>query len=436
MLSRDEPRGTRGEDSGADRLGSEGRMHFNTRLLHGKAVKKYGDGATLPAVAQVNAFAYDSAEELDRVFHHRAMGFAYSRVANPTVAAFEQRISEMERGNGAVALNSGMTAISLSLLNFLCAGDEVIASCGLYGGSLDLFDDLAKLGITTRFAREMTPEAVEPLVTERTRVIFGEVIGNPSLRVMDISAMAAFAHERGIPLIVDSTTATPFLVNPLELGADVVVHSTTKYINGSGNAMGGVVIDASRFPWDFQKTPALEKFRAYGKAAYLIRLRTDVSENMGGIMSPVSAFLNVVGLETLGLRMREICQNAEKLSKALDEAFPDLDVNYPLLERSPYAGIAREQLGGMGGGILTFRAGSREKAFSIINDLRYAVRATSIGDTRTLVIHPESTLYIHSDAGEKEAAGVYEDTVRVSVGIEDADDLIEDFAEAIRKNRG
>ena len=408
-------------------------MNFNTRLLHGKAVKKYGDGATLPQIAQVNAFRYDTAGEMEKVFNHKAMGFAYSRVANPTVAAFEQRINEMEHGNGAVAVSSGMTAISLTLLNFLSAGDEVIASSGLYGGTLDLLGDLSKFGIKTRFVRDMTSESIESQLNEHTKVIFGEVISNPGLEVLDIRKLADFAHGHGIPLIVDATTATPFLVNPIDLGADIVIHSTTKYINGSGDAIGGVVIDRARFPWDFEKFPGLGGYESYGKAAFMVRLRTDIAEHMGGIMNPVSAYLNVIGLETLGLRMKEICSNAWKLAQTLDSEFPELCVNYPLLEKNRCSKLAFGQLNGMGGGILTFRAGTKEKAFKIIDNLKYAVRATSIGDVRTLVIHPQSTLYIRSDDEGKEAAGVYEDMVRISVGIEDSDDLISDFEDTIKK---
>ena len=402
-------------------------MHFNTQLLHGKAVKKYAEGATLPPISQVSAFQYDSAEEQDRVFHHKAAGFAYSRVANPTVASFEQRINEMEGGNAAVACSSGMFAITLSLLNMLCAGDEIIAGGGLYGGSIDLFEDLTKFGITTRYAKHMTTEEIEPLFNDRTRVIYGEIISNPSLEVMDVRAVSELAHAHGVPLIVDSTTATPFLVNPIALGADVVVHSTTKYINGSGNSIGGVIIDSAKFDWDFDRFRALDGYRKFANLAYTIRLRTDIWENMGGCMAPMTAFLNVVGLETLGLRMERICDNvASALSK-----IPGITVNHPTLPGCPGYEMAQKELDGRGGGVLTFRVGSRERAFSVINRLKYAVRATSLGDTRTLVIHPYSTLYIRSTEEQRGTAGVYDDLIRVSVGIEDAEDLIGDFTEAI-----
>ncbi len=408
-------------------------MEFNTRLLHGKAVKKYADGATLPQISQVSAFQYDSAEEQDKVFHHKAAGFAYSRVANPTVAAFEQRINEVEGGNAAIACSSGMFAITLSLLNMLCAGDEIIAGGGLYGGSIDLFEDLTKFGIVTRYVNHMTAEEIEPLFNERTRVVYGEVLSNPSLEIMDVRAVSELAHAHGVPLIVDSTTATPFLVNPIGLGADVVVHSTTKYINGSGNSIGGVIIDSARFTWDFDRFQALDGYRQFGNLAYTIRLRTDIWENMGGCMAPMTAFLNVVGLETMGLRMERICDNAAKLAAALRE-IPGVTVNHPTLPGCAGYELAQSELGGRGGGILTFRVGSKERAYAVIDRLKYAVRATSLGDTRTLVIHPYSTLYIRSTEEQRWAAGVYDDLIRVSVGIEDAADLIEDFREAIAQS--
>ena len=405
-------------------------MNFNTRVLHGKAVKKYAEGATLPPIAQVSAFQHDSAEEMARVFEHKAAGYAYSRVANPTVAALEQRISELEGGNAAIACASGMTAVTLALLNFLAAGDEIIADSNLYGGTIDLFEDLTKFGITTKYVQNMVQEEIEPLLTEKTRALFGEVLCNPSLKVMDVKRVAEFAHERKLPLIVDATTVTPYLFHPIEEGADVVIHSATKYINGSGNSIGGIIIDAGRFDWDFDGFRGLSGYRKFGKLAYTMRLRTDIWENIGGCMAPMNAFLTTIGLETLGVRMERICESAFRLAKALAE-IPEIEVAYPLLSGNPYRELALKQFNGRGGGLLTFRAGSKETAFRILNSLKYAIRATSIGDVRTLVIHPQSTLYVRGTREQQEAAQVFEDTIRISVGLEDADDLIEDFTEAI-----
>jgi len=368
------------------------------------------------------------------VFQHKRMGYAYTRIGNPSLTAFEQKLSELEGGVGAVCCSSGMSAISTALLAVCESGDEIIAGSGLYGGTLALFHDLEKLGIHTIYLKELTKEALEGAITDRTRVIFGELISNPSLTVLDIPAAAEAAHRAGIPLFVDSTTATPYLTHPIELGADVVIHSTSKYINGGGNSIGGIIIDGGRFPWNFERHTALSEFRKYGGRAFLIRLRTDLWENLGGCMAPMNAFLSYIGIETLGLRMERICENADALARALAEE-PDITVNYLTMKSHPFHAYVEKELSGLGGGILTFRCGSKERAFRIINGLKYAMIASNIGDIRTLVIHPASTLYIHSAVAEREAAGVFEDTIRVSVGIEDKEDLIRDFIRAVEESR-
>lgn len=407
--------------------------HFNTKLLHRKAVRDYENREILPPVSQVTAFQYECMEDLERVFSHRRSGYAYTRIGNPTLTAFEQRINELEGGVGAVSCSSGMAAISAALLAVCESGDEIIAGSGLYGGTIGLFHDLEKLGIHTHFVKDLREAG--NYITDRTKVLFGELISNPSLDVMDVPAVSEIAHRAGIPLFVDATTATPYLAAPLKLGADVVIHSTSKYINGGGNAIGGVIIDGGRFPWDFARHTALAAFRAYGKMAFYIRMKTDVWENLGGCMSPVNAFLSSVGLDTLGIRMERICRNADALAHALAQ-IPGIEVNYLTLPEHPCHRYVKKELNGYGGGILSFRAGSKANAFRMINALNYALIASNIGDVRTLVIHPASTIYRQAGKEEMEAAGVYEDTVRVSVGIEDSEDLIRDFTEAVRYGCG
>ncbi len=406
-------------------------MDFNTKLLHGKAVKRYEHGATLPSVSQVSAFSYESAEQLEKVFNNKAVGFAYTRIGNPVVDAFEKRICEMEKGVAAVACSSGMSAVTMSLLNILQTGDEIIAGSGLFGGTIDLFKDLKPLGITTKYAEMITIENIAPLITEKTKVVFGEVIGNPGLDVVDIKAVADFVHSKGLPFILDNTTATPYLVNPLDYGADIVVHSSSKYINGSSNSISGVIIDGGKFNWDCKKYPCFAEYSKFGPFAYTAKLRGSIWRNTGACLAPMNAFMNVIGLETLGLRMEKICQNAYELASALDR-LDGISVNYPTLDNNKYKTLAQAQLHGKGGGILTLRAGSKERAYKLMNQLKYAAIATNIGDVRTLVIHPASTIYMHSTEAQKEAAGVYSDTIRVSVGIEDSKDLIEDFTDAIK----
>lgn len=405
-------------------------MRFNTKLLHGNAVKRYPEGATLPPISQVSAFSYETAEDLEKVFNNKAPGFAYTRISNPAVDAFERRVCELEGGIGAVACASGMSAVTLALLNILSEGDEIIAGSGLFGGTIDLFEDLQEFGITTRFAKHITVEEIEPLISEKTKVVFGEVIGNPGLDIIDLKAVSEFVHSKGIPLIVDSTTATPYLVRPSAYGADVVVHSSSKYINGGGNSISGIIIDSGKFSWDYSRYQGLAKYKKYGEFAYLAKLRNGVWRNMGGCLAPMNAFLNIVGMETLGLRMDRICHNAYELAKAVD-GLNGVSVNYPALSGNPYEGLVQSQLNGLGGGILTIRAGSKERAYQLMNALDYALNATNIGDARTLVIHPASTIYIHNTEEQMRNAGVFEDTIRVSVGIEDVSDLIEDFTSAI-----
>lgn len=405
-------------------------MEFNTRLLHGGFKPDSATGSTIAPIYQVSAFAQESAEKLEAVFNNRAPGFAYTRISNPTVASFENRMNALEKGLGAVACSSGMAAVTLSMLNILEAGDEVIAGAGLFGGTIDLFGDLKAFGITTRFASHVTVEELRPLINERTKAVFAELIGNPGLEIVDLKEVSALCHEHDIPLIIDSTTATPYLINPFEFGADIVVHSTSKYINGGGNSISGVIIDSGKFPWNFEKHTALAEYKRMGKLAYLAKLRGGLWRNVGACLAPVNAFMNSVGMETLGLRMDRCCENA----LALAEFFRDTDgvePNYPALPDNPYHALCESQLRGMGGAILTVRAGSKERAFRLINGLKLATNATNIGDVRTLVIHPSSTIYAHSSEAQKLAAGVYEDTIRISVGIEDKQDLIADFRQAI-----
>lgn len=339
-------------------------------------------------------------------------------------------MSGIEKGIGAVACSSGMAAVTMSLLNILQAGDEVIASAGLFGGTIDLFGDLEAFGITTRFVKHVTVDEVEPLINEKTKAVFAELIGNPSLEIVDLEKISALVHSYGIPLIIDSTTATPYLINPADFGADIIVHSTSKYINGGGNSISGVIIDSGNFKWDFAKHPKLAKYKKFGQFAYLASLRNGIWRNVGGCLAPMNAFMNSVGMETLGLRMERCCENALALAEFF-ESIDGISVNYPALPSNACFELCQRLLGGKGGAILTIRAGSKERAFRLINGLKLATNATNIGDVRTLVIHAASTIYAHSSEEQKLNAGVYDDTIRISVGIEDISDLKDDFRQAI-----
>lgn len=407
---------------------------FNTGLLHGTN-EKYPQGATQVPIYQSSAFRHDSAEDLEKIFDNKKMGFSYTRINNPTVESFEKRVTMLEDGIGSVACASGMAALTNAFLNILQAGDEIVAACGLYGGTVELFDDLKPFGISVKYVSENKPEAFEAEITEKTRLIFAETIGNPKLDVTDIQAVAEVAHKHDVPLIVDNTVATPYLIQPLKLGADIVVHSSSKYINGSSDAISGILVCGKGLKWDPDRYPGLAPYRKFGPFAYIAKLRNGLFRNTGACLAPQNAFLNNLGLETLGLRMQRQCDNALELARFLQSLGGDIEVNYPGLEKSPYHETAEKQFRNGYGAIVTVRTGSKEKAFSIINSLKIPLIISNIGDTKTLVIHPESTIAAHISDEEKQQSGVFEDLIRISVGIEDIEDLKEDFKQAIESNR-
>ena len=410
-------------------------MRFNTSLLHA-GVQKEANGSTLPPVYQTSAFEQTSATDLEKIFENKAPGFCYTRVGNPTVTAFENRITKLEGGIASIACASGMAALTNAFLNILRSGNEIVSSASLYGGTIDLFTDLEAFGITTRYVENNNWEQIEGAINEHTRLVFAETIGNPCLDVTDIEKLAEIAHAHELPLIVDNTTSTPYLIQVLKYGADIVVNSSSKYINGSSNSISGVLTDGGKFKWKKEKYPGLADYLKFGPMAFIAKLRNGLFRNTGACLAPVNAYLNVIGLETLGLRMERQCNNAAALAKWIEETYPDVTVNYPGLESSPWHVIAKKQFENGYGAILTLRVGSKKQAFDFIDSLNIAYTLSNIGDTKTLVIHPGSTISLHSTEKQKEDAGVFEDLIRVSVGIEDIEDLKEDFARAFAKILG
>lgn len=391
-------------------------------------------GATLTPIYQSSAFYQSSAEQHEKLFHNKATGFSYTRINNPTIFAFEERMTALEAGLSSVACASGMAAITNALLNIVNAGQEILASTSLYGGSIDVFHDFEAFGIKTVFVDVSDVEAVEAAINENTRVIFAETIGNPRLDVVDIRKLSEIAHKHNLPLVMDNTVATAYLVRPIELGADIVVNSTSKYINANSDAISGVITDSGNFKWDKDKYPGLVPYAKFGKYAFTAKLRNGLFRNTGACIAPQTAFYNMIGMETLGLRMERACASAKKLAEHL-QSFDGIEVNYPGLKTSKWHDVANDVLVRGYGAILTIRVGSKEKAFSIINNLKLAKIVSNIGDTKTLIIHPESTLNAHSTEKEKEDAGVFDDLIRISVGIEDVEDLIEDFNQAIEMSK-
>lgn len=407
------------------------KMGFNTKLLHGNRSSEEKTGATMTPIYQSSAFEQESAEKLEKIFHNTAPGFSYTRINNPTIASLEQRIALLEGGVAAVATASGMAAIFNAVMNILRAGDEVVASATLYGGTMDLFRDLESYGIVTKYVAHMTVEELDAVITDKTKVIFAETISNPKLSVLDIGAISEYAHSRGIPFIVDNTVASPYLCRPLELGADIVVESSSKYINGSGNSISGLIIDGGKFKWDLTRYPDMKPYQKMGPFAYTAKLRNALFRDTGACLAPVNAFLNSVGLETLGLRMERACYNAKTLAEWFEDSGLVEGVCYPGLTGNPDYELATRQFKKGYGAMVTIRVGSKERAFSVINRLRYPLKVSNIGDSKTLVIHPASTIFCHSTEEEMQAAGVYPDLIRISVGIEDVSDLIEDFRQAL-----
>ncbi len=409
------------------------KMRFNTALLHRNRQSDAKTGATMTPIYQSSAFEQESAEKLEKIFRNTAPGFSYTRINNPTIAEFEARIAGLEEGTATVATASGMAAIFNAVMNVVRCGDEIAASASLYGGTMDLFADLKSYGITTHYVTEMTAEALDAVVTERTKVIFAETIGNPRLNVLDIPAVAEYAHTRGIFFIVDNTVATPYLCRPLALGADVVIESSSKYINGSGNSISGLITDAGRFRWDVGRYPDMEPYLKMGPFAYTAKLRNALFRDTGACLSPFNAYLNSVGLETLGLRIERACHNALTLAEWFASSGLVDAVGYPGLLDSPDHALAAKQFDGGYGAMVTIRVGSKERAFSVINRLNYPLKVSNIGDSKTLVLHPESTIFCHGTEEENRRAGVYPDLIRISVGIEDVEDLIWDFEQALAR---
>ena len=420
-------------------------MEFQTKLLHGKAVDNYANGSTVPPISLANAFAYESSEQLEKVFQNRAPGFAYTRIANPTVDAFERRVNELEGGIGGIACSSGMSAVTLSLLNILQAGDEVIAGSALFGGTLDLLHDLEAFGIKVHFIPRVEKALIEPFLTDKTRAVFGEIVGNPALNVMDVRETADFLHGKGVPLIVDSTTSTPYLLNPIQYGADVVVHSTSKYINGSGDAISGIIIDSGNFDWDAYGhkyhglTEPDESYhgvvytKQFGKKAYITKATTQLMRDLGSIPSPENCFLLNLGLETLPLRVERHFENAQKVAEFLDAHEKVSHVIYAGLPNDKYHELAQKYMdNGRTCGVISFElTGGRDAAVRFMDSLKLANIATHVAASKTMVLHPASHTHRQMNDEQLREAGVSPGMIRLSVGIESAKDIINDLKEAL-----
>jgi O-acetylhomoserine (thiol)-lyase len=398
-------------------------LHFETLLIHG-GLEPGPSGATTVPIIQSSSFAHETAEDLEDIFRGRKAGQIYTRLNNPTTESLERRLAMLE---------GGVAAISTAVLTILTSGDEILSSSSLFGGTYSLFrDTLANYGITSRFVDPIDLAGFEQAITETTRLIFVETIGNPKMDVPDIAALSAIARKAGIPLMVDATVTSPYLARGRDLGADIVIHSTSKFINGTGSVIGGAIIDNGTFDWNSPQFPHFESYaKKYRQFAFSARLRKLMHKDFGACPAPMNSFLLTEGIETLGLRMERHCSNALELACFLN-GHPKVSwVNYPGLEASPFHDIAARQFGHRFGGVLTFGLADQAEAFRLINALKLARNLANIGDAKTLVIHPASTICVDYSPEQRALLGVSDEMVRVSVGLEHHQDIIRDFNQAL-----
>jgi O-acetylhomoserine (thiol)-lyase len=419
-----------------------------TLAIHAGQIPDRETGARALPIYQTTSFVFDSAEHAAALFNLQTFGNVYSRLSNPTVAALEERVAALEGGRAAVASASGMAAEAMALMTLLQAGDHVVAAGALYGGSVTMLAvNLAKFGIATSFVDATQPEAFAAAIQPNTRAVFAESLGNPSLTVLDIAAVADVAHAHGLPLIIDNTVPSPFLCNPLALGADIVVHSATKYLAGHGTTLGGVIVEGGKFPWDNGKFPGMTEpsagyhgvkfYETFGDFGFSMRVRMETLRVYGAALSPMSAWQILQGVETLPLRMERHCSNALKVAEFL-RGHPQVNwVNYPGLADHPQHALVQRQMRSFDGipgasGLLAFGVrGGLAAGVKFIESARFMSHLANIGDTRTLMIHPASTTHRQLSDEQQLAAGVLPDMVRLSVGLEHVDDILWDIDQAL-----
>ncbi|NJA06732.1 aminotransferase class V-fold PLP-dependent enzyme [Methylococcaceae bacterium WWC4] len=421
-------------------------MRIETQAVHAG----YAPDPTTKAVAvpiyQTVAYAFDSAQHGADLFDLKVQGNIYTRIMNPTQDVLEQRVAAMEGGLAALALASGQAATTYAIQTIAEAGDNIVSASTLYGGTYNLFaHTFPQLGIEVRFADPRQPGSFAPLIDSRTKAIFCESIGNPLGNVTDFAALAEIAHAHGIPLIVDNTVPSPYLCRPIEHGADIVVHSLTKYMGGHGNSVAGIIVDSGQFPWAEHKTRfkrlnepdvsyhGVVYTEALGAAAYIGRARVVPLRNMGASIAPMNAFLVLQGIETLPLRMDRICENAWEIAKLLQDHPKVAWVNYAGLPEHPDHALVQKYMGGRASGILSFglKQGGREAGARVLDAFKLFTRLVNIGDAKSLATHPASTTHRQLNPEELAKAGVSEEMLRLSIGIEHIDDLVEDLEQAL-----
>nr|WP_044200526.1 O-acetylhomoserine aminocarboxypropyltransferase/cysteine synthase family protein [Oscillochloris trichoides] len=418
---------------------------FETLALHAGQVADPTTGARAVPIYATTSYQFKDTDHAARLFGLQEFGNIYTRIMNPTTDVFEQRMAALEGGVAALGVASGQAAITLALLNIAGAGDNIVASSDLYGGTYNLFrHTLSKVGITTRFVDARDYDGFAAAIDEHTKAFFLELVGNPRLDILDLERIAAIAHAAGVPVIVDATTVTPYLWQPLKHGANIVIHSATKYIGGHGTSIGGVVVDGGNFDWTQGRFPGLTEpdesyhglvyTQAFGNLAYILKLRVQGLRDIGAAVSPFNSFLFLQGLETLPLRMERHCSNALAVANYLSEHPKVAWVNYPGLPNHPSYELAKKYLPKGQSGILGFGIkGGREAGKTFINNLKLFSHLANIGDAKSLAIHPASTTHSQLTPEEQRLTGVTDDYIRLSIGIETIDDIIADLEQALSK---
>lgn len=419
---------------------------IDTKCIQSGYTPGNGQPRTLP-IYQSTTYQYDDADALGKLFDLEADGHMYTRISNPTVAAVEAKIADLEGGVGAMLTSSGQAATFLTVFNICSQGQNFVSMSNIYGGSINLFSvTMARMGIEVRYADDhMTDEELDALFDENTRLVFGETVANPALTVLDLERFSKLAHCHGVPLVVDNTFATPCLCRPLEHGADIVTHSTSKYMDGHANVLGGCIVDGGTFDWEASgKYPELTEpdesyhgvvySRQFGRAAFVTKARCQLMRDFGCTPQPMAAYLLNLGLETLAVRMKKHSENAMKVARFLQTEEKVLWVKYPLLENNEYYSMAQKYLPDGAPGVVSFGVrGGREAAMKLMNSLKLARIVVHVADARTSVLHPASTTHRQLTDQQLEAGGIGPEFIRFSVGIEDAADIIADLKQALEQ---
>lgn len=422
--------------------------HLDTLAIHGGQVVDDFSKARAVPIYQTSSYVFDNTEHARKLFALEEDGNIYTRIMNPTQNVFEERIAALEGGVGALATSSGQAAIHLALLNIVESGDEIVASSNLYGGTYNLLNiTFKKLGIKVHFVDPSHPDNFKNAITDKTKAVYAETIGNPRIDVLDIEAVADIAHNHNIPLIVDNTFPTPYLLRPFEFGADIIVHSATKFIGGHGTSIGGVIVDSGKFNWDNGKFPGLvEPDESYhgisytkdvGEAAYITKARVQLLRDLGSAVSPFNVHEFLIGLETLHLRLERHSENALRVAQYLEQHPKVTWVNYPGLENNAYHQLAQKYLPDGQGAILTFGIdGTVDDIAKFVDGLNLFSHLANVGDSKSLIIHPASTTHLQLSPEDQKASGVVPELVRLSVGTENINDIIADLDNCFKESLG